>query len=109
MAPGTRATIPFSIHNQAESSGFFEVSIVGLPASWFSLPTAVAQVGAGQMYPMTLEVQLPPAPQIQAGTSTFKIRVVNQANRANFAEREFQLVVAAFTAHGRVGVMVNSV
>jgi len=109
MAPGAKAEIPFTIHNQGEGSGFFEISITGAPASWVMIPARVVQVGAGQMYPLTLTAQLPPSPQIQAGTSTFKVRVVNQANPRGFAELEFQLVVAAFMARGRVGVMLNSV
>lgn len=107
-APGAKVEIPFTIHNQGESGGFFEVTTAGVPATWIGLPEPVAQVGAGQMYPLSLTVQLPPAPQMQAGTSTLKIRVANQANPTLFAEREFQLVVAAFMARGRVGVMLNS-
>jgi hypothetical protein len=108
-APGAKVEIPFTIHNQGESSGFFEITTAGVPASWVGLPERVAQVGAGQMYPLKLLVQLPPAPQIQAGTSTLKVRVANQANPTLYAEREFQLVVAAFMARGRVGVMLNSI
>lgn len=108
-APGTKVEIPFTIHNQGQSGGFFEVTTSGVPGSWVGLPEPVAQVGAGQMYPLRLTVQLPPAPQMQAGTSTLKVRVANQANPTLFAEREFQLVVAAFMARGRVGVMLNSV
>jgi TolB protein len=109
MAPGTKADIPLTIHNQGESSAFFEITITGIPGSWVTLPTPVVQVGSGQMYPVTLTVQLPPAPQVQAGTSTLKVRAVNQANPGLVAEMEFQLVVAAFMTRGRVGVMLNSV
>lgn len=109
MAPGTKAEIPFTIHNQGESSGFFEISTTGIPGNWVRVPTPVVQVGSGQMYPVTLTVQLPPAPQIQAGSSTLKVRVVNQASPGRLAEMDFQLVVAAFMTRGRVGVMLNSV
>jgi len=109
MAPGTKAEIPFTVHNQGESSGFFEITTTGIPGSWVTLTTPVVQVGSGQMYPLSVTVQLPPAPQMQAGSSRLKVRVTNQANPGLFAEMEFQLVVAAFMARGRVGVMLNSV
>jgi len=109
IVPGASIDIPITLHNQGESTDYFEVGIRGISASWVTISTQVVELTADQEQTITLTIQPPPPPQSQAGVYPVKLVVASQSDPRQKAEAEVILRVAVFESRGRIGVMMESV
>jgi Tol biopolymer transport system component len=107
--PGSEVKISLSINNPSQESEFLELSVQGVPTNWVSLPSPVISLAGGEEKNIDLILQIPPTPEIRAGTLPLKIAVTSQKDPAIKDEVEVQLAIAAFESQGRIGVMLKSV
>ncbi len=109
IVPGSSTHIALRLHNQGEKPDYFEVGIRGIPANWVALSTQVLQLAPGEESEITLTIQPPPPPQIQAGFHLAKVVVTSQSEPSQMAQVDITLRVAVFESRGRIGVMMDSV
>lgn len=107
--PGASLEIPFTLQNQGTLPAYFELSVLGIPASWVTVPRPVVQLNGEEAREVLLKVQIPPASQIRARKMSFSIMATSQTNPEQKTEVTADLWVAGFIARGRIGVMMDSV
>ncbi|OGO40875.1 MAG: hypothetical protein A2W36_02265 [Chloroflexi bacterium RBG_16_58_14] len=107
--PGRVTRTSLFITNLGQSEDFFEVSIQGIPLAWVSITTPVIKIPTGEEREVQLNIQPPPAEQVQAGSFPLVIRVVSQAQPDNHVEVDAVLVLAALAVEGRIGILMEAV
>jgi len=106
--PGSSSTINFQVHNQGTIEDYFELSVLGVPSTWFSLPERVVRLAPGEQRPVALIINAPPASEKSAGWYSMKIRATSQLDPGQSVEVEITLKVAVYEVQGRLGVMMHS-
>jgi hypothetical protein len=109
IVPGSSTDIALKLHNQGETTDYFEIGTRGIPASWVTLSVQVVQLAPDEERDVTLTIQPPPPPQTEAGIYPLKVVVTSQSEPSQTASAEITLRVAVFESRGRIGVMMESV
>jgi hypothetical protein len=108
-SPAARVNVNALLQNNGSDEDFLECSILGVPAAWISIANPVTRLPASGSQWIPIAIQVPPIPQAQAGRYPITVRVVSQKDPSRVAQAQLSLVVAAFQAQGRVGVLMDSV
>jgi uncharacterized membrane protein len=108
LAPGGKIQLPVYLNNPGETEQYLEVSFLGIPGSWISVPNPVVQLEPGGKKTLPVLIEIPEAPRIQPGRYPIKIRAANQVDPTQAIEAEYVLNLAASLVQGRIGVMVES-
>jgi uncharacterized membrane protein len=108
-APGAILDIPFVVHNQAEATGNFEITLDGLPPGWATVSNPVILLAGGERRSFSFTIQVPPFPRSKVGPIPFRIQAKNQANPIQSTEALITLTVAANTVKGRISLMIGAV
>ena len=78
VALGGTVNVSLVLLNQGSSEDFFELSALGIPNKWVFMPEPVVRLAPGEQRAVALNIQVPPAPQAQAGNYPLVIRVTSQ-------------------------------
>jgi len=108
VAPGAILDLPFVVHNQAEATANFELTLDGLPSGWVTVPNPVVLLGGDERRNFSFAIQVPPFPLAKAGPIPFRIQAKNQANPIQATEALATLTVSAHTAPGRITLMMGA-
>ena len=108
VAPGGTIAIPVTMINQGSSEAYFELTVIGLPAVWISMPPSVIHLAPGQRRVISINVKPSAPPNSHPGRYPFTVRITNQQDEERSAEVEGNLTVAAFEVKGRIGVLMES-
>jgi Tol biopolymer transport system component/uncharacterized membrane protein len=108
VAPGAILDVPFVVHNQAEATGNFEISLDGLPSGWATISNPVILLAGGERRNFSFTIQVPPFPRSKAGPIPFRIQTKNQANPIQSTEALITLTVSANTVPGRISLMMGA-
>ena len=108
VIPGSRSTINFQLQNQGEIDDYFELSVLGIPSAWVTIPDPVIRLAPGEQKPASLTINAPPASEKSTGWYSMKIRVSSQIDPSQSAEVDVTLKVAVYEIQGRLGVMMHS-
>ncbi len=106
--PGSEVKIQLALSNLSPEAESLELSVLGVPTSWVSLPSPVISVPGGVERKVEIFLQVPAVPEIRTGTIPLKISIVSQKHPMIKEEMELNLALAAFESQGRVGVMLGS-
>jgi uncharacterized membrane protein len=107
-APGSIIDIHFVVHNQAEATGNFEITLDGLPSGWATVSNPVILLAGGERRSFTFTIQVPPYPRSKTGPIPFRIQTKNQANPIQSTEALVTLTVSAQTVSGRISLMMGA-
>ncbi len=108
LAPGEKIMLPVHINNPGSTEQYLEVSILGIPSNWISIPNPVVQIKPEERKTFPVAIEIPEAPRIQPGRYPIKIRAASQVDPAQAIEAEYVLNVAASLVQGRIGVTIDS-
>lgn len=106
--PGSSSTLNFQLVNQGTIEDYFELSVLGIPSAWVTLPEPVIRLAPGERKPASLVVHAPPASEKSSGWYSMKIRATSQLDPSQSVEVEVTLKVAVYEVQGRLGVMMHS-
>ncbi len=108
VIPGSASTISFTLRNLGSIEDYFEITILGVPSAWITIPAPTVFLSPGEMTTVSLTVLAPSAPQIAAGWYPMKILITSQKDRSQTSETEIALKVAVYELEGRIGVLMHS-
>ena len=97
VEPGGRITTRIFVVNQGLPSGYFRLSIEGLPESWFAIAPQVLQLNPGEQKEVSLNIEPPRVPESRAGRYPLTLRVSSEPASGQVAESSITLSVAAFS------------
>jgi serine/threonine protein kinase len=97
IEPGGRASTRIFLLNQGMPSGYFRVSLEGMPEAWYTLTPQVVQLNSGEQKEIRLTLELPRAPETRAGRYPLTLRVMKEPGTGQVAEASITLSVAAFS------------
>ncbi len=108
VIPGSSTTIAVFVQNWGTTEDYFELSVLGISASWVSIQNPVIKLMPGEGQSISLVINAPPPSQKSAGWYPMKIRAISQQDRTQMDEVEITLKVAVYEIMGRLGVMMHS-
>jgi len=108
VIPGSTSTISFTLRNLSSKQDYFEISLLGIPVAWITIPTPVIFLSPGEQTTVALSVLAPSTPQAAAGWYPLKILITSQRDRSQASEAEIALKVAVYELQGRIGVLMHS-
>jgi hypothetical protein len=109
VAPGKNINIPFVVRNQSSDEVYLEISVLGIPVDWFTLPIPVIKLPPMQQAGVALTVEPPYPPQSRIGRYPLTIRAVNQSRPGIKAEIECTLTISgASITEDRLSVLMES-
>jgi hypothetical protein len=101
-------SFPLVLLNGGEGADFFKLSVRGIPAGWFSLPSPVVRIREGEQRDVVLLIQPPDSGQVHAGRHTLTVQVASHAMQEDLVELQVTLTVATIEIDDRVGLLMAS-
>jgi uncharacterized membrane protein len=96
VAPGESVETTITIRNQSKIVDQFGIRIQGLSPTWWTLSTPSVSLFPGDQDQAKLTIHPPKEAETKAGSYSFQVRVVSQANPEEVTEREVYLVLRGF-------------
>ena len=108
VVPGGSLTFPTSVVNQAQETDYIELSIIGIPSSWISVPSMVIRLLPGEQRTLSFTIEPPSPPQVQLGKYPFTLRAISQGKLSSSVEIVCELTVASIQVSGRISLLLES-
>ena len=96
IAPGESVEATISIRNQSQIVDQFGIRIQGLDPTWWTLSTSSVSLFPGDQGETKLTIHPPKEAESKAGSYSFQVRAVSQANPEEMTEEEAYLVLRGF-------------
>ena len=109
LSPGSLLSLSIHLNNSGNTQQYLEITFLGIPGSWISIPNPVVPLEAGEQKTLLAQIKIPETPRIQPGRYPIKIRAASQVDPTQAVEAEYALNVSAALVHDRIGVSVESV
>lgn len=108
VAPGDSVAVPVLLINRGLVPDRFQLSVVGIPSAWVSVPSPIVSLSAGEEREILLVIQPPDEPHGVIGRHPVVIQVASLASPGLVSAAEFQLSVAAVQVEGRLGILLGA-
>jgi len=96
VAPGESVEATITIRNQSQIVDQFGIRIQGLDPTWWTLSTSSVSLFPGDQGEAKLTIHPPKEAESKAGSYSFQVRTVSQANPEEMTEEEAYLVLRGF-------------
>jgi len=96
VAPGESIETTITIRNQSKIVDQFGIRIQGLDPTWWTLSNPSISLFPGDQGETKLTIHPPKEAESKAGSYTFQVRAVSQANAEEMTEEEAYLVLRGF-------------
>jgi len=96
VAPGESVEATVTIRNQSQIVDQFSIRIQGLDPTWWTLSTSSVSLFPGDQGEAKLTIHPPKEAESKAGSYSFQVRAVSQANPEEMTEEEAYLVLRGF-------------
>jgi hypothetical protein len=96
VAPGESVEATVTIRNQSQIVDQFGIRIQGLDPTWWTLSTSSISLFPGDQGEAKLTIHPPKEAESKAGSYSFQVRTVSQANPEEMTEEEAYLVLRGF-------------
>ena len=96
VAPGESVETTITIRNQSKIVDQFGIRIQGLSPTWWTLSTSSVSLFPGDQGEAKLTIHPPKEAESKAGSYSFQVRAVSQANSEEMTEEEAYLVLRGF-------------
>jgi hypothetical protein len=96
VVPGESVEATITIRNQSQIVDQFGIRIQGLDPSWWTLSTSSVSLFPGEQGEAKLTIHPPKEAESKAGSYSFQVRAVSQANPEEMTEEEAYLVLRGF-------------
>jgi Tol biopolymer transport system component len=105
---GSKLELPVILVNLGSTSDTFELSLLGIPTTWVTLPApSVIPLGPGESKRVVVVIGTPPSATGLAGEYTAKLRLVSQRHSDQSKESEIALIVMSAEEEKQVVVEVK--
>ncbi len=95
LSPGDRSSVNVAITNQSKIVDHYSVSVVGVPSTWITLPTAGVELLPRQNGTLTFDIHPPRSSRTSAGTHRVSIALLNRQGQV-VTETVMEVVIGAF-------------
>lgn len=96
VAPGESVEATVTIRNQSQIVDQFCIRIQGLDPTWWTLSTSSVSLFPGDQGEAKLTIRPPKEAESKAGSYSFQVRAVSQANPEEMTEEEAYLILRGF-------------
>lgn len=96
VAPGESVEATITIRNQSQVVDQFDIRIEGLDPAWWTLSTSSVSLFPGDQGEAKLSIHPPKEAEVKAGSYSFQVRAVSQANPEEMTEEEAYLILRGF-------------
>jgi hypothetical protein len=96
VAPGESVETTVTIRNQSKIVDQFGIRIQGLSPTWWTLSTPSVSLFPGDQGEAKLTIHPPKEAETKAGSYSFQVRAVSQANAEEMTEEEAYLILRGF-------------
>jgi uncharacterized membrane protein len=96
VAPGESVEATVTIRNQSQVVDQFDIRIQGLDPTWWTLSTPSVSLFPGDQGEAKLTIHPPKEADAKAGSYSFQVRAVSQANPEEMTEEEAYLILRGF-------------
>jgi len=96
VAPGESIEATVTIRNQSQIVDQFGIRIQGLDPTWWTLSTSSISLFPGDQGEAKLTIHPPKEAESKAGSYSFQVRAVSQANAEETTEEEAYLILRGF-------------
>jgi hypothetical protein len=96
VAPGESVEATITIRNQSQIVDQFGIRIQGLSPTWWTLSTSSVSLFPGDQGEAKLSIHPPKEAESKAGSYSFQVRAVSQANPEEITEEEAYLILRGF-------------
>ena len=96
VAPGESVEATITIRNQSQIVDQFGIRIQGLDPTWWTLSTSSVSLFPGDQGEAKVTIHPPKEAESRAGSYSFQVRTVSQANPEEMTEEEAYLVLRGF-------------
>jgi hypothetical protein len=96
VAPGESVEATITIRNQSQIVDQFGIRIQGLSPTWWTLSTSSVSLFPGDQGEAKLTIHPPKEAESKAGSYSFQVRAVSQANPEQITEEEAYLILRGF-------------
>jgi hypothetical protein len=96
VAPGESVEATITIRNQSQIVDQFGIRIQGLDPTWWTLSTSSVSLFPGDQGEAKLTIHPPKEAESKAGSYSFQVRAVSQANAEEMTEEEAYLILRGF-------------
>jgi len=96
VAPGESVEATITIRNQSQIVDQFGIRIQGLSPTWWTLSTPSVSLFPGDQGEAKLTIHPPKEAESKAGSYSFQVRAVSQANPEEMTEEEAYLILRGF-------------
>ena len=96
VAPGESVQATVTIRNQSQVVDQFGIRIEGLQPTWWTLSTSSVSLFPGEQAEAKLTIHPPREAEARAGSYSFQVRAVSQANPEQTTEEEAYLILRGF-------------
>jgi len=98
VAPGESVEATITIRNHSQIVDQFGIRIQGLDPTWWTLSTSSISLFPGDKGEAKLTIRPPKEAESKAGSYTFQVRAISQANPEEMTEQEVYLILRGFLA-----------
>jgi hypothetical protein len=96
VAPGESVEATITVRNQSQIVDQFGIRIQGLDPTWWTLSTPSVSLFPGDQGEAKLTIHPPKEAESKAGSYSFQVRAVSQANLEEMTEEEAYLILRGF-------------
>jgi len=96
VAPGGSVEATVTIRNQSQIVDHFSIRIQGLDPTWWTFSTPSISLFPGDQGEAKLTIHPPKEAETKAGSYTFQVRAISQANPEEMTEEEAYLILRGF-------------
>ena len=96
VAPGESVEATVTIRNQSQIVDQFGIRIQGLSPTWWTLSTSSLSLFPGDQGEAKLTIHPPKEAEAKAGSYSFQVRAISQANPEEMTEEEVYLILRGF-------------
>ncbi len=96
VVPGESVEATATIRNQSQVVDQFDIRIEGLDPAWWTLSTSSVSLFPGDQGEAKLTIHPPKEAEVRAGSYSFQVRAVSQANPEEMTEEEAYLILRGF-------------
>jgi uncharacterized membrane protein len=109
LSPGDSVVLPITIENRGFEEDFIEITVIGIPRAWVTIPVPIIRLGKNEKIEIELSINSPISSEKQLGQYPIKIRAISQLTSETMAEQECILLIAGVhKSHGNLSVLLDS-